>query len=200
MTSLLVALLGQARIYVVLGREALLPACFARIHPTRDTPARAAVFTGATAGAPYIPLLHYEHISAAKYRVLRQRGARKVILRVLIIAGVLALLVDINTLAQLVSIGTLFVFFMVSAGVIQVRPASCLPSCLSGVAKSEYFRTPCCLWHHSASVASAWRGRSVMVATIRVLRRHFCRLHKVSGINDMQPLCCSGASTSRTAA
>jgi amino acid transporter len=34
---------------------------------------------------------------------------------------VLALLVDINALAQLVSIGTLFVFFMVSAGVLQVR-------------------------------------------------------------------------------
>jgi hypothetical protein len=36
-------------------------------------------------------------------------------------AGLLALLVDINALAQLVSIGTLFVFFMVSAGVLQVH-------------------------------------------------------------------------------
>jgi hypothetical protein len=39
-------------------------------------------------------------------------------------AGALALLVDINTLAQLVSIGTLFVFFMVSAAVLQVRACS----------------------------------------------------------------------------
>jgi amino acid transporter len=51
-TSLLVSLLGQARIYVVLGREQLLPSWFARIHPTRDTPMRAAIFTGCTAGAP----------------------------------------------------------------------------------------------------------------------------------------------------
>jgi amino acid transporter len=50
-TSLLVSLLGQARIYVVLGREQLLPSWFARIHPTRDTPMRAAIFTGCTAGA-----------------------------------------------------------------------------------------------------------------------------------------------------
>lgn len=49
-TSLLVSLLGQARIYVVLGREQLLPSWFARVHPTRDTPMRAAVFTGCTAG------------------------------------------------------------------------------------------------------------------------------------------------------
>lgn len=83
-TSLLVSLLGQARIYVVLGREALLPAWFSHIHPTRETPIRAAIFTGCT-------------------------------------AGTLALLVDINALAQLVSIGTLFVFYMVSAGVLQRR-------------------------------------------------------------------------------
>jgi hypothetical protein len=36
-------------------------------------------------------------------------------------AGTLALLVDISTLAQLVSIGTLFVFFMVDFGVLVRR-------------------------------------------------------------------------------
>ena len=36
-------------------------------------------------------------------------------------AGALALLVDINALAQLVSIGTLFVFYMVDAGVLVRR-------------------------------------------------------------------------------
>lgn len=35
--------------------------------------------------------------------------------------GILALLVDIKALAQLVSIGTLFVFFMVAYGVLQRR-------------------------------------------------------------------------------
>ena len=49
-TSLLVALLGQARIYVVLGREQLLPSWFAFIHAKQDTPMHAALFTGATAG------------------------------------------------------------------------------------------------------------------------------------------------------
>lgn len=83
-TSLLVALLGQARIYVVLGREWLLPSWFAWAHPSRGTPMHAAAFTCLT-------------------------------------AGTLALLVDISTLAQLVSIGTLFVFFMVDFGVLVRR-------------------------------------------------------------------------------
>mmetsp|Transcript_15504 Transcript_15504/g.46826 ORF Transcript_15504/g.46826 Transcript_15504/m.46826 type:complete len:678 (+) Transcript_15504:234-2267(+) len=83
-TSLLVALLGQARIYVVLGREWLLPSWFAYVHPKRETPIYAAAWTGLT-------------------------------------AGVLALLVDINALAQLVSIGTLFVFYMVDLGILVRR-------------------------------------------------------------------------------
>lgn len=49
-TSLLVALLGQARVYVVLGRTRLLPAWLARVHPGRETPLNAAVFTGFSSG------------------------------------------------------------------------------------------------------------------------------------------------------
>lgn len=49
-TSLLVSLLGQARIYVVLGREQLLPSWLATIHKTRDTPINATLFTAVTAG------------------------------------------------------------------------------------------------------------------------------------------------------
>ena len=45
------ALLGQARIYVVLGREWLLPSWFAYVHPKRETPIYAAAWTGLTAGA-----------------------------------------------------------------------------------------------------------------------------------------------------
>lgn len=52
MTSLLVALLGQARVYVVLGRARLMPSWLATVHPTRETPLNAAVFTGVTSGAP----------------------------------------------------------------------------------------------------------------------------------------------------
>ena len=50
MTSLLASLLGQARIYVVLGREGLLPPGLAQLHPRRATPVRATWLTGASAG------------------------------------------------------------------------------------------------------------------------------------------------------
>ena len=51
-TSLLASLLGQARIYVVLGREGLLPPSLAQLHPRRATPVRATWLTGASAGTP----------------------------------------------------------------------------------------------------------------------------------------------------
>ncbi|KAK9819560.1 hypothetical protein WJX81_003898 [Elliptochloris bilobata] len=92
-TSLLVSLLGQARIYVVLGREGLLPPSLAELHTRRATPVRATWLTGASAGA-------------------------------------LALVADLETLATMVSVGALFVFLCVSAGVLWRRyrapaPASC---------------------------------------------------------------------------
>lgn len=52
MTSLLASLLGQARIYMVLGREGLLPPGLAQLHPRRATPVRATWLTGASAGTP----------------------------------------------------------------------------------------------------------------------------------------------------
>ncbi len=55
MTSLLVSLLGQARIYVVLGREGLLPARLAALHPRRATPVAATALTGVSAGAARAP-------------------------------------------------------------------------------------------------------------------------------------------------
>jgi len=54
-TSLLVSLLGQARIYVVLGREGLLPARLAALHPRRATPVAATALTGVSAGAARAP-------------------------------------------------------------------------------------------------------------------------------------------------
>ena len=44
-------MLGQARVFAVLGREHLLPSWLARIHPTRFTPINATIVTGITAGA-----------------------------------------------------------------------------------------------------------------------------------------------------
>ena len=81
--ALLVTALGQARIYVVLGRERLLPPWIAGVS-RRGTPARATWITGVT-------------------------------------SAVLAMLVDLDELSSLVSIGTLFVFFSVSAGVLKRR-------------------------------------------------------------------------------
>lgn len=49
-TSALAGLLGQARLYVVLGRERLLPASLAEIHATRATPIYATAFSACTAG------------------------------------------------------------------------------------------------------------------------------------------------------
>lgn len=56
MTSLLVALLGQARVYVVLGRSRLLPPWLAAVHPGRETPMHATIFTGITSGEEASPL------------------------------------------------------------------------------------------------------------------------------------------------
>ncbi|GAX78790.1 hypothetical protein CEUSTIGMA_g6227.t1 [Chlamydomonas eustigma] len=81
LTSLLGSLLGQARIYVVLGRQYLLPPWLARVSERSGTPVNAAKVT-------------------------------------MITAGLLALLFDIDVLAELVSIGTLVVFAMVCSGII----------------------------------------------------------------------------------
>ncbi|KAG2487845.1 hypothetical protein HYH03_013562 [Edaphochlamys debaryana] len=80
-TSLLGSLLGQARIYVTLGRQALAPAWLARVDPACGTPRNATLVTMFT-------------------------------------AGFLALFIDIELLAELVSIGTLVVFCSVCAGVL----------------------------------------------------------------------------------
>ncbi|KAG0597293.1 hypothetical protein M758_UG326100 [Ceratodon purpureus] len=81
MTSLLVAMLGQARYLCVLGRANIVPRWFAAVNPTTGTPINATVFLGAcTAG--------------------------------------IALFTDLSVLLNLISIGTLFVFYMVANALI----------------------------------------------------------------------------------
>lgn len=46
LTSLLVAMLGQARYMCVIGRSSVVPAWFARIHPKTSTPVNASAFLG----------------------------------------------------------------------------------------------------------------------------------------------------------
>ncbi|CAE5966784.1 unnamed protein product [Arabidopsis arenosa] len=81
LTSLLVAMLGQARYMCVIGRSRVVPIWFAKVHPKTSTPVNASAFLG-------------------------------------IFTAVLALFTDLNVLLNLVSIGTLFVFYMVSNAVI----------------------------------------------------------------------------------
>ncbi|EFH58946.1 hypothetical protein ARALYDRAFT_317861 [Arabidopsis lyrata subsp. lyrata] len=81
LTSLLVAMLGQARYMCVIGRSRVVPIWFAKVHPKTSTPVNASAFLG-------------------------------------IFTAFLALFTDLNVLLNLVSIGTLFVFYMVANAVI----------------------------------------------------------------------------------
>ncbi|XP_010452377.1 PREDICTED: cationic amino acid transporter 6, chloroplastic [Camelina sativa] len=81
LTSLLVAMLGQARYMCVIGRSRVVPFCFSKIHPKTSTPVNASIFLG-------------------------------------IFTAALALFTDLNVLLNLVSIGTLFVFYMVANALI----------------------------------------------------------------------------------
>ncbi|GMI84946.1 ARABIDOPSIS THALIANA CATIONIC AMINO ACID TRANSPORTER 6, cationic amino acid transporter 6 [Hibiscus trionum] len=84
LTSLLVAMLGQARYMCVIGRSNVVPAWFARVHPKTSTPVNASAFLG-------------------------------------IFTAAIALFTDLNILLNLISIGTLFVFYMVANAVIYRR-------------------------------------------------------------------------------
>ena len=84
LTSMLVSLMGATRIYVVLGRERLLPAKLCNLSEARGTPVAATVITAAS-------------------------------------AGFLAFVMDIEALADLVSIGTLFCACVVAMGVLLRR-------------------------------------------------------------------------------
>ncbi|XP_024375141.1 cationic amino acid transporter 6, chloroplastic [Physcomitrium patens] len=81
MTSLLVALLGQARYMCVLGRAHIVPQWFAAVNPSTGTPINATIFLGACTAA-------------------------------------ISLFTDLTVLLNLVSIGTLFVFYMVANALI----------------------------------------------------------------------------------
>lgn len=89
-TSLLLTLLGMARIFMVLGREKFIPPWIAKVHPTFHTPINATIITGVLSGLP-------------------------------------ALFLNIDFLAKMVSMGTLFVLCMVCLGAIwrqYFRPAN----------------------------------------------------------------------------
>uniref|UniRef100_A0A0E0MCM1 Cationic amino acid transporter C-terminal domain-containing protein n=1 Tax=Oryza punctata TaxID=4537 RepID=A0A0E0MCM1_ORYPU len=84
LTSLMVAMLGQARYLCVIGRSGVMPAWLARVHPHTATPVNASAFLG-------------------------------------VFTAALALFTELDVLLNLVSIGTLFVFYMVANAVVYRR-------------------------------------------------------------------------------
>ncbi|CAK9211760.1 unnamed protein product [Sphagnum troendelagicum] len=83
-TSLLVAMLGQARYMCVLGRAHVVPACFATVNASTNTPINATLFLG-------------------------------------ICTAFIAFFTDLHVLLDLISIGTLFVFYMVANALVYRR-------------------------------------------------------------------------------
>ncbi len=83
-STLLITIYGQVRIFMVMARDGLLPASFAKVHPVHKTPHLCTWITGAVTA---------------------------------FIAGILPL----SMIIDLVNIGTLFAFIIVSLGVIILR-------------------------------------------------------------------------------
>ncbi len=83
-STLLITIYGQVRIFMVMARDGLLPASFAKVHPVHKTPHLCTWITGAVTA---------------------------------FIAGILPL----SMIIDLVNIGTLFAFIVVSIGVIILR-------------------------------------------------------------------------------
>lgn len=81
LTSLLVAMLGQARYLCAIARSRLIPSWLAKVDDTSSTPLRSSIVLG-------------------------------------LVTGMCALVVDTSVLLDLISIGTLFVFYMVSNALI----------------------------------------------------------------------------------
>lgn len=84
LTSLLVAMLGQARYMCVIGRSHVIPRWFAKVNSRTNTPVNASIFLG-------------------------------------ICTAAIGLFTDLQILVDLISIGTLFVFYMVANALIYRR-------------------------------------------------------------------------------
>ncbi|KAF7811529.1 cationic amino acid transporter 7, chloroplastic-like [Senna tora] len=106
LTSLLVAMLGQARYMCVIGRSNVVPPWFAKVHPKTSTPVNASIFLG------------WALMGLCSSLCLKM-GVDSLDLG--IFTAALALFTDLNVLLNLVSIGNLFVFYMVANAVIYRR-------------------------------------------------------------------------------
>lgn len=116
LTSLVVAMLGQSRYMCVIGRSHVIPTWFAKVNSRTGTPLNASLFLG-------------------KYQVLFPSLKKKMILLFAflwvdegnpfvfsgICTAVLALFTELGILVDLISIGTLFVFYMVANALVYRR-------------------------------------------------------------------------------
>ena len=135
-TSALASLLGQSRLYVVLGRERLLPSGLAKVHAVRATPVNATVLAACTAGdgPPTSDLaLHrietHPGTACTSERLGRHHTlsfvvmhSHKILLNCDVCSeGGLALVMDLEALAQLVSLSTLVSFYCTAAALLWRR-------------------------------------------------------------------------------
>ncbi|ERM98942.1 cationic amino acid transporter 7, chloroplastic [Amborella trichopoda] len=122
LTSLMVAMLGQARYMCVIGRSAVVPTCFAKVHPRTSTPVNASIFLGLCTAA-------------------------------------IAMFTDLSVLVNLISIGTLFVFYMVANAVLYRRynaheKGSVVPTLSFLAALSILSLLFALLWHQSPPLSN----------------------------------------------
>ncbi|CAL4995446.1 unnamed protein product [Urochloa decumbens] len=138
LTSLMVAMLGQARYLCVIGRSGVMPAWLARVNPRTATPVNASAFLG-------------------------------------VFTAALALFTDLDVLLNLVSIGTLFVFYMVANAVVYRRYVGDTDSDNSGGSKQRAWPALAFLGGFSllaVSFTAAWQlapagvARSVLLAAL----------------------------------
>ncbi|PNY08164.1 cationic amino acid transporter chloroplastic-like [Trifolium pratense] len=124
LTSLIVAMLGQARYMCVIGRSNVVPAWFAKVHPKTSTPVNASAFLGIKERDPlqqYSLWLRCDQGICVV--ILLDCDKIQCFLNVngWIFTAAIALFTDLDVLLNLVSIGTLFVFYMVANAVVYRR-------------------------------------------------------------------------------
>ncbi|KAK3036681.1 hypothetical protein RJ639_031549 [Escallonia herrerae] len=121
LTSMLVSMLGQARYMCVIGRSCVVPPWFARVHPKTSTPINASAFLDRSGSVSLLTegiaviFISFWSLAVLTYAPDLLSG---------IFTAAIALFTDLNILLNLVSIGTLFVFYMVANAVIYRRYVS----------------------------------------------------------------------------
>ena len=115
LTSLMVAMLGQARYLCVIGRSGVMPAWLARVNPRTATPVNASAFLGERGSARSSSSIWHSDAGDGGRRLTCIASHAGVF------TAALALFTELDILLNLVCIGTLFVFYMVANAVVYRR-------------------------------------------------------------------------------